>query len=166
MKKLGNLVSFAFFGISSQVLLIWLLKEAFVVELAFAFLIVAVAFMLYRAYIEEKTEEFSKEEFVKKEMRRWWIRSEPENTFTFAMFGGFILLFSNFAMWNKIELINLWAMGFASVGFMRIIFGEAREVFNRIYIYLDYRVKKSMVKKIPEVKEEHGLRENADEVCY
>ena len=166
MKRVGNLLSFAFFGIFSQLLLVWLLKEALAIELAFAFLISAVAFMLYRAYIEEKYDEILKEEFVKKEMRRWWLRSEAENTFTFAMFGGFIILFANFGLWDRVELINLWAMGFVSVGLMRIIFGEAREIFNRIHIYLDYRVKKSKIFKFSEVKKEHGLCENADKICY
>ena len=82
------------------------------------------------------------------------------------MFGGFIILFANFGLWDRVELINLWAMGFVSVGLMRIIFGEAREIFNRIHIYLDYRVKKSKIFKFSEVKKEHGLCENADKICY
>lgn len=152
MKRQGNLLSFAFFGFLAEAVLLALLNQWNFLEQVFGFLLAGNGFLFYRVYIRQKKQGMQ-ESYVKKEMRRWWLRQEPENTFSFALVGGMLLVLCNFGLWQNFRLIDVWAMGFVAVGLSQIGFEQARQLFNRIYAYLS---EKRRAKNLAEVKTGHG----------
>jgi len=142
--------------LASEAIALYLLGVG-LAEQQFAFLLSAYGFVVYRAFIEQKSEE---ENYLKKEMRRWWLRQEPENTFSFALIGGLLLTGFNFELWQQIKPIEVWVMCFVSIGLTQIVFEQARSVWNRVYVYLLVKLKE---RKYAEVKR-LGFGKNGNKV--
>ena len=161
MKRQGNLLSFAFFGLFAQAIALMLLQQTITLQNSFGFLFAANAFMLYSVYIREKKQSWAAESYVKKEMRRWWLRSEPENAFAFALVGGILLTLCNFALWSSVRLLDIWAMSFVAIGLTQVLFESSRQLFNNGYAYLTEKVKQRKISRM-EVKTDYGYSEDVD----
>lgn len=160
VKRQGNLLSFAFFGITAQAIALMLLAEPIGEKNAFGFLFAAVAFMVYRAYISEKKQGFE-ESRIKKELRRWWIREEPENTFSFALVGGMLLVACNFVILAQYRPIDVWAMSFVSIGLTQVLFESSRREFNRLNAYLLQKRKEKRLMEVKKAYEYNGYGKKA-----
>lgn len=156
MKRQGNLLSFAFFGLVVQAMLLLLLGQAIVFQQLAGFLMAATGFMVYRVCIQERKRSKASESYFRREARRWWLRSEPENTLAFAMIGGMLLVFCNFALWRKVDFLELWSAGFVSIALTKVLFEHCRQLLNWFYAYLLLKVKQRRMNKYVEVKTGYG----------
>lgn len=164
MKRQANLLVFAFFGLFAQATLLLLLEKWGFEQAVLGFLLSANCFMIYRVLIEEKKSE-EKEGFLKKELRRWWIRREPENSISFAFVGGMILVFCNNWLWQETRMLDIWAMGFVAVGLSQVLFEQARKAVNKFNAYLLCKKKQRIAKMVLGVKQD-GYYQRTDKVCH
>lgn len=145
MKRMGKVYGFALFGATVELLALVLLQRFDFLRYLNAFALVAIAFMSYRIFIDYKKEDFAKENFLQKQLRRWWIRQRPEANFSFAIVGGLIVVASNPLLWVELPLINIWAMGFAASGLTHLLFERVREKLNEINAYFVLKKKAKLL---------------------
>lgn len=158
MKRQANLFVFLFFGLVSEAITLYLLGVQDFGRHAFSFLAAANAFLAYRILIENKRLE--EKNYFSKSLRKWWIRSEPENSFAFAFFGAAILLVCNFGFIGFFDARDVLIYGFLAVGLTHTLFEVFRVEFNKISSYLRVKYRKWRVERNTtrlEVKKAYGL---------
>ena len=136
MKRQGNLLIFAFFGLFCETALL-LLLQANPAEHIIGFVLAANVFVFYRVFIEEKRAKT----YIQKELRRWWLRQEPENNISFAFIGGMLLFACNFGLWGSTRPMELWANGFMAIALTQMSFETGRQLWNGFSAYLSESVK-------------------------
>ena len=135
MKRSGNLLSFFFFGIVSQWVLLILLARKLEVSLFYNFLSSGILFLTIRRLIERKAE---KEVVIKRELRKYVARRGSAFRVAFGVVGAYCLVVTNINLGVDLEKIVFY--GFFSVIFTEVFFEAFRESFN--YYKLKRTVKK------------------------
>jgi len=124
LKKTGNLLSFFFFGLVAQWILLVLLGKNASIELFYNFLLAGTFFMIFRELIEEK----EKEGVVSKELRKYVVRNGSAFRLAFAVVTACGLVVANLTL--SLDLTKVFTFGVIAVIFTEVIFGTARDSWN------------------------------------